>query len=61
MNDWIKRRDTKAVNVGDVIVGNNNPISVQSMTNTTTCDVLATVKQIKNRSIFRICGRVVKE
>ena len=48
MNDWIKRRDTKAVNVGDVIVGNNNPISVQSMTNTNTCDVLATVKQIND-------------
>ena len=48
MNDWIKRRDTKAVNVGDVIVGNNNPISVQSMTNTNTSDVLATVKQIND-------------
>lgn len=48
MNDWIKRRDTKAVNVGDVIVGNNNPISVQSMTNTNTCNVLATVKQIND-------------
>ena len=48
MNDWIKRRDTKAVNVGNVIVGNNNPISVQSMTNTNTCDVLATVKQIND-------------
>ena len=48
MNDWIKRPDTKAVNVGDIIVGNNNPISVQSMTNTNTCDVLATVKQIND-------------
>lgn len=33
--------------VGDVAVGGNAPISVQSMTNTLTTDVKATVKQIK--------------
>ena len=42
----IKRRKTKVVNVGNVKVGGDNPISVQSMTNTLTTDVQATIKQI---------------
>ena len=42
----IKRRKTKEINVGKVKVGGNNPISVQSMTNTLTTDVKATIKQI---------------
>ena len=42
----IIRRKTKVINVGDVKVGGDNPISVQSMTNTLTTDVKATVKQI---------------
>ena len=44
----IKRRKTKVINVGKVKVGGNNPITVQSMTNTLTTDVRATVKQIKD-------------
>ena len=32
----IKRRPTKEIRVGNVLIGNNNPISVQSMTNTLT-------------------------
>ena len=36
MSDWIKRKDTKSVDVGGVIVGAGNPIAVQSMTNTNT-------------------------
>ena len=48
MSDWIKRKDTNSVDVGGVIVGAGNPIAVQSMTNTNTCDVLATVKQIND-------------
>ena len=43
----IKRRRTKEINVGSVKVGGNNPISVQSMTNTLTKDVKETVKQIE--------------
>ena len=43
----IKRRKTKVVNVGEVKVGGDNPISVQSMTNTLTTDVNATIKQIQ--------------
>ena len=43
----IKRRKTKEINVGHIKVGGDNPISVQSMTNTLTKDVKATVKQIE--------------
>ena len=42
----IKRKKTKVINVGKVKVGGDNPISVQSMTNTLTSDVKATIKQI---------------
>lgn len=43
----IKRRKTRQIKVGDVKVGGDAPISVQSMTNTMTQDVQATVAQIK--------------
>ena len=42
----IKRRKTKIINVGTVKIGGDNPISVQSMTNTLTTDTKATIKQI---------------
>ena len=42
----IKRRKTKVINVGNVKVGGDNPISVQSMTNTLTTNVKSTIKQI---------------
>ena len=42
----IKRRKTKVITVGNVKVGGDNPISVQSMTNTPTTDIKATIKQI---------------
>ena len=42
----IKRRRTKEIKVGKVKVGGNNPITVQSMTNTLTTDVKSTIKQI---------------
>ena len=44
----IKRRKTKVINVGDVKIGGDHPISVQSMTNTLTTDVKATINQINN-------------
>ena len=44
----IKRKKTKVINVGDVKIGGNNPISVQSMTNTLTTDVKSTIKQIND-------------
>jgi len=43
----IKRRSTRQIMVGDVPVGGDAPISVQSMTNTETTDVDATVAQIE--------------
>ena len=42
----IKRRKTKKIKVGKLEVGGDAPISVQSMTNTLTTDVDATIKQI---------------
>ncbi|MCR9106515.1 MAG: flavodoxin-dependent (E)-4-hydroxy-3-methylbut-2-enyl-diphosphate synthase [Gammaproteobacteria bacterium] len=42
----IKRRRSRQIFVGNVAVGGDAPISVQSMTNTDTCDVNATVAQI---------------
>ena len=44
----INRKKTKVINVGDVKIGGNNPISVQSMTNTLTSDAKATIKQIND-------------
>ncbi|MEY1662783.1 flavodoxin-dependent (E)-4-hydroxy-3-methylbut-2-enyl-diphosphate synthase [Alcanivorax sp. REN37] len=43
----ITRRPTRKIMVGNVPVGGDAPISVQSMTNTNTCDVDATVAQIR--------------
>jgi len=43
----IQRRRSRQIHVGDVAVGGDAPISVQSMTNTDTCDVAATVAQIQ--------------
>ena len=43
----IKRKKTKEIKVGNLKVGGDNPISVQSMTNTLTKDVKETVNQIK--------------
>ena len=43
----INRKKTKVINVGRIKVGGNNPISVQSMTNTLTTDVKSTIKQIQ--------------
>ena len=44
----IKRRQSRKIFVGKVPVGGDAPISVQSMTNTETCDVEATVRQIQS-------------
>jgi len=42
----IKRKKTKVINVGRVKIGGDNPISVQSMTNTLTTDIKKTIIQI---------------
>ena len=43
----ITRRKSRQIHVGAVAVGGDAPISVQSMTNTETCDVAATVAQVR--------------
>jgi (E)-4-hydroxy-3-methylbut-2-enyl-diphosphate synthase len=43
----IQRRVSRQIMVGDVAVGGDAPVSVQSMTNTETCDVVATVAQVR--------------
>ncbi len=43
----IKRRKSRQIMIGNVAIGGDAPISVQSMTNTETTDVQATVAQIK--------------
>jgi (E)-4-hydroxy-3-methylbut-2-enyl-diphosphate synthase len=47
MQSPIIRRKTRQIMVGSVPVGGDAPIAVQSMTNTDTCDVAATVEQIQ--------------
>ena len=44
----IKRSETKKIRVGNVIVGGNSPITVQSMTNTLTTNIKSTLKQIND-------------
>jgi (E)-4-hydroxy-3-methylbut-2-enyl-diphosphate synthase len=45
---YIKRRQSRQIMVGNVPVGGDAPVAVQSMTNTLTTDVEATVKQIQS-------------
>ncbi len=54
----IKRRKTKVINVGKVKIGGNNPISVQSMTNTLTKNVKETLNQINN--ISEVGGDIIR-
>jgi (E)-4-hydroxy-3-methylbut-2-enyl-diphosphate synthase len=44
----IQRRETVTASVGGVRIGSNVPVVVQSMTNTDTADVTATVRQVAN-------------
>ena len=44
----IRRKKTREIKVGNVSVGGDSIISVQSMTNTLTTDIKATVKQIND-------------
>ena len=43
----IKRRHTRTIKIGGVLIGSDAPVSVQSMTNTVTEDAVSTVRQIK--------------
>ncbi|MEI0798026.1 flavodoxin-dependent (E)-4-hydroxy-3-methylbut-2-enyl-diphosphate synthase [Brachyspira intermedia] len=42
------RKKVKTVQIGNVLIGGNNPISIQSMTNTDTRNIKETVNQIKS-------------
>ncbi len=44
--DFIKRKKTRVVKIGDVLIGGDNRVAIQSMCNTKTSDVESTVKQI---------------
>ncbi len=54
----IKRRSSTRIYVGDVPIGDGAPIAVQSMTNTRTTDVQATVDQI--RSLEKVGADLVR-
>jgi len=43
----IERRKSRKIKVGNVLIGGNAPISVQTMTNTLTTDIIGTIKQIE--------------
>ena len=43
----MERKITKEIHIGDRVIGGGNPILIQSMTNTKTEDVDATVAQIR--------------
>lgn len=58
MESPIKRRVSRQIHIGDVPVGGDAPISVQSMTNTETCDVDATVAQIQR--LEAACADIVR-
>ena len=47
MDSGMVRRITREIRVGQVVIGGNAPVSVQSMTNTFTEDVQATIDQIR--------------
>lgn len=40
------RLNTKEIRIGDVVIGGNHPVAIQSMTNTKTEDIKGTVEQI---------------
>ncbi len=42
------RKKVRTVKIGNILIGSDNPISVQSMTNTDTRDIKSTVEQIKS-------------
>lgn len=41
------RRKTKKLKIGNIYIGGDSPIAIQSMTNTDTCDKIATLEQIR--------------
>jgi len=61
-----EKRQTRAVKVGDVVIGGGAPVSIQSMTKTPTADVRATTNQIRRLAacgceIVRVAVRDVRD
>ena len=54
----IDRRKTRSIRVGNLRIGGNAPISVQTMTNTLTSDIKATVNQI--RRVTKVGAEIVR-
>lgn len=52
------RRESRVVRVGEVLLGGGNPVVVQTMTNTDTRDIRATVEQI--RAVVRAGAEIVR-
>ena len=50
----IKRKKTKAIKVGNITIGGNNPVVIQEMTNTYTANIDKTVRQIKDLEDFGV-------
>lgn len=42
----MQKKQTKKIKIGNIFIGGDSPVTIQSMTNTDTCDVEKTVKQI---------------
>ena len=57
----IKRKKTRKIKLGNMYVGGDAPISVQSMTNTLTTDHEATIKQIKGENKMNYKKEEIKE
>ena len=54
----LMRKNTRAVQVGDVLVGGEHPVVVQSMTNTDTADIASTVEQVQ--ALFQAGSQLVR-
>jgi (E)-4-hydroxy-3-methylbut-2-enyl-diphosphate synthase len=54
----IQRRKTVTAQVGDVLIGSNHPVVVQSMTNTDTADVEGTIRQVA--ALWRAGSQIVR-
>ena len=54
----LERNKTRQIRVGNVVMGGDSPITIQTMTNTNTADTLATIEQIED--IYKAGGELVR-
>ena len=57
----IERRKSRKIKVGNVFVGGDSPITVQTMTNTLTTDINATMKQIEESVEAELANAIDEE